>query len=194
MHGIIFGELKKLVDKTLGGNAWRQLLHDAGLDTKIYMPIGEYPDADAAAIIAAAAARTGKPVRVVMEEFGEFVAPDLIALFRHMVTPEWRTLELLENTEDTIHRVVRLRNPGAHPPRLKTERSGEEVVITYMSARQMCGVAVGIVRGLARYYGETVVIQEPSCMLEGSSECTIRVRRIRSSGSAHSSSRIRIKR
>jgi hypothetical protein len=188
MHGIIFGELKKLVDRTLGGNTWRQLLQDAGLDTKIYMPIGEYPDADAAAIISAAATRTGKPTRLILEEFGEFVAPDLVSLFRHMVPPEWRTLELLENTEDTIHRVVRLRNPSARPPRLKTERLGEEVVITYASARRMCGVAVGIVRGLARYYGETVEIHELACMLEDAPECMIRVRR-----TAGSSSRIRIK-
>jgi hypothetical protein len=188
MHGIIFGELKKLVDKTLGGNTWRELLRDAGLDTKIYMPIGEYPDTDAIAIISAASARTGKPVRAILEEFGEFVAPDLVALFRHMVPPEWRTLELLENTEDTIHRVVRLRNPSAHPPRLRTERIGEEVVITYSSGRKLCGIAVGIVRGLARYYGETVEVRELTCMLDTATECTIRVRRTEGS-----SSRIRIK-
>ena len=44
MHGIIFGELKKLVDTRLGGDTWRELLKDAGLAAKVYMPVTEYPD------------------------------------------------------------------------------------------------------------------------------------------------------
>jgi predicted hydrocarbon binding protein len=178
MHGIIFGELKRLVDAKLGGDSWRRLIHSAGLGSKVYMPIGEYPDADAVAIVSAIAKTTGKGIKPVLEEFGEFIAPNLIALYRHMVKPEWRTLDLLENTEATIHRVVRLRNPGAHPPQLKTVRSGDEVVITYSSQRRMCGIAIGIVRGLARHYNENVAIDELSCMLQAAASCQIRVRRI----------------
>ena len=177
MHGIIFGELKKLVDTKLGGDTWRELFKDTGLGPKVYMPVTEYPDAEAVALIEAIARRTGKEPRTIMEELGEFIAPDLLALYRHMVKPEWRTLELLENTEETIHRVVRLRNPGARPPELRTDREGDEVLITYRSARRMCGVAVGIVRGLALHYGETIEIKELSCMLDGSSACRILVKR-----------------
>lgn len=177
MHGIIFGELKKLIDTSLGGDSWRELLKEAGLGSKVYMPVTEYPDQEAVAIVGAIAARTGKEPRVIFEEFGEFIAPDLLALYRHMVKPDWRTLELLENTEETIHRVVRLRNPGARPPELRTDREGEEVLITYSSARRMCGVAVGIIRGLARHYGETIDIKELSCMHHGASACRILVTR-----------------
>lgn len=177
MHGIIFGELKKLVDSRLGGDTWRELLKDAGLATKVYMPVTEYPDEEAVRIVGALAERTGKSPRELFVEFGEFIAPDLLALYRHMVKPEWRTLELLENTEDTIHRVVRIRNPGARPPQLKCTRDGEEVLITYTSARRMCGVAIGIARGLARHYQESIEIQELSCMLLGAAACRILVRR-----------------
>jgi hypothetical protein len=177
MHGIIFGELKKLVDSRLGGDSWRELLKDAGLGARVYMPVTEYPDEDAVALIKAIAKRTGTEERAVLEMFGEFIAPDLLALYRHMVKPDWRTLELLENTEETIHRVVRLRNPGARPPELRTDREGDEVLITYSSARRMCGVAVGIVRGLAKHYEERIEIRELSCMLEGASACRLLVKR-----------------
>lgn len=177
MHGIIFGEMKKLVDKELGGDSWRELLKDAGLGAKVYMPVTEYPDEEAMALVNAIAKRTGMEQRAVLELFGEFIAPDLLSLYRHMVKPDWRTLELLQNTEETIHRVVRLRNPGARPPELRTDREGEEVLITYSSARRMCGVAVGIVRGLAAHYGETIEIKELSCMLEGAGACRLLVRR-----------------
>ena len=177
MHGIIFGELKKLVDTKVGGDTWRELLKNAGLGAKVYMPITEYPDQEAMALLGALATRTGQEPRAILEQFGEFIAPDLLALYRHMVKPEWRTLDLLENTEETIHRVVRLRNPGARPPELRTDREGDEVLITYSSARRMCGVAVGIVRGLAHHYAETIEIKELSCMHEGASACRILVKR-----------------
>jgi hypothetical protein len=178
MHGIIFGELKKLVDVRLGGDTWRGLLKESGLEAKVYMPVTEYPDDDAVRIIGALSRHTGKSTREVFEEFGEFIAPDLMALYRHMIKPEWRTLELLENTENTIHRVVRIRNPGARPPELKCTRDGDEVLITYTSARRMCGVAVGIVRGLARHYDENITIQELSCMSSGAAACRILVQRV----------------
>jgi hypothetical protein len=180
MHGIIFGELKKLVDTRVGGDTWRIILKEAGLAAKVYMPVTEYPDEDAVHIVEALSKFSGRSVRDLFEEFGEFIAPDLLALYRHMVKPEWRTLELLENTENTIHRVVRIRNPGARPPELKCVRDGDEVLITYGSARRMCGVAVGIVRGLARYYDESIQIDELSCMSGGAAVCRILVRRVAS--------------
>jgi predicted hydrocarbon binding protein len=176
MHGIIFGELKGWADAKLGGDSWRKVLEEAGLGSKLYMPVGEYPDGEATQIIGAIARRTGKDVKVAFEEFGEFIAPHLIALYQHMVNPKWRTLELLENTECTMHRVVRSRNPGARPPQLETKRQGKEVLITYSSHRKMCGVAIGIVRGIAHHYRENVQIRELACMAAGATECRILVR------------------
>jgi predicted hydrocarbon binding protein len=42
----------------------------------------------------------------------------------------------------------------------------------------MCGVAKGIIRGLGRHYGERLVLEEPTCMLKGGSECQIVVKRL----------------
>jgi hypothetical protein len=178
MHGIIFAELKRLVDTAMGGDTWREVLKDSGVSTNVYMPVAEYPDEDASRIVESLSKLSGRSVRSIHEELGEFIAPDLLALYRHMVEPEWRTLELLENTENTIHRVVRMRNPGARPPELKCVRDGDEVLITYSSARRMCGVAVGIVRGLALHYDECLVISELSCMTNGAAACRILVRRV----------------
>lgn len=91
--------------------------------------------------------------------------------------PEWRTLDFLEQTEDTIHRVVRFRNPGAMPPELAVKRTGDhEVVILYTSQRKMCSVAKGIIRGVAKHYGDPIEIDESHCMLKGHPQCTIEVR------------------
>ena len=98
-------------------------------------------------------------------------------MFRMSIKPDWRTLDLIPHTEQTIHKVVRLKNPGASPPKLVSKHtSPEEVVITYTSERKLCAVAKGIVRGVAKYYKEKVEIAESTCMLTGSPRCTIAVR------------------
>jgi hypothetical protein len=44
----------------------------------------------------------------------------------------------------------------------------------------MCGIAVGIVRGLAVHYQEKIAIHELSCMAGGAAVCRILVRRVAS--------------
>lgn len=179
MHGLIFAELKKFSDERLGPDAWEELLEKAGLGGRIFLTIQSYADADAVAIIKAACLKTGIGLDALLQHFGEFIAPDLLRAYAHLIDREWRTLDVLENTEQTIHRVVRLRNPGATPPELRTERAGpDQVVVVYGSPRRMCGIAKGIVRGLARHFGETVAIDEPACMHRGAPACRISVRRL----------------
>jgi len=114
------------------------LLRNAGLASKTYLPVQEYPDAEIVAIIGAASSITGLSVSAVLEDFGEFIAPALIKMFGHLLWAEWKTIDVVENTEGTVHSVVRVKNPGAQPPKLKTRRNGpDEVVLVYTSPRQM---------------------------------------------------------
>jgi len=177
MHGIIFAELRKYVQARHGDDTWKALLQRAGLGRTLYLSVGEYPDAEVVAIVGAASEATGVPAGEILEDFGHFIAPDLMGMYRSLVRPEWRTLEFLENTEETIHRVVRMKDAAARPPEIHCERVSEnEVVIRYTSGRRMCAVARGIARGVADHYGERAEIAEPSCMLRGDPACLIHVR------------------
>ena len=177
MHGVIFSELRKYVENRHGEEAWKGLLRTAGLGKRIYLPIRAYPDEEAAALVSAASAATGVPARDILEDFGVFIAPDLLEMYRSLVRPEWRTLDFLEKTEDTIHRVVRLNDAAARPPEIRCERTaGDQAVVRYASARGMCGVAIGIMRGVAAHYGERVEIVEHRCMHRGDPECEIAIR------------------
>ena len=176
MHGLIFAELKKYVTTKLGPTAWDALLHEANLTKRFYLTGESYPDAEAVALVTAASRITKQPANAILENFGEFIAPDLIEIYRSFIKPKWKTLDLIEHTEATIHKTVRLRDPGAAPPRLKTRRvSSREVEILYTSERKMCGVAKGIARGIAKHYGEQVEVTESTCMHHGAKQCTISV-------------------
>lgn len=176
MHGVIFSELKKFVQDRHGNQAWKELAQRAELSTEFYVPLKTYPDEDASNLVAAAADLTGKPASELLEEFGEFIAPNLLGMYRSLIRPEWKTLDLIEHTEETIHRVVRARKPGADPPKLDCERTApDRIDIVYTSERRMCGVAKGIVKGIASHYDEEVAITESDCMLNGAQQCRMSV-------------------
>jgi predicted hydrocarbon binding protein len=177
MNGVIFEGLKKFVETRLSSYAWPTLLMEAGIGTKQYLPMESYPDEEMIGIVTAAARTTDKPVATILEDFGEFIAPDLMKLYGGISAPGWRTLDLLEHVEKTVHRVVRARNPDAAPPVIRSARTTtNEVTVRYESRRRMCAMARGLVHGVARYFGEEVEIAEPACMLKGHSACTLLVR------------------
>lgn len=176
MHGIIFAEFRQFAEARLGPKAWAELVDQAGLADRVFLVAQQFPDVEFQALLAAAARRLKLPVAVVLEDFGEFIAPDLIKMHAHSLPAEWRTVDLLEHTEEAIHQVVREGNSVAFPPRLQCTRHGEHAVtIRYASRRKLCALAKGIVRGVAAHYGEGVRISESTCMLQGAECCTITV-------------------
>jgi predicted hydrocarbon binding protein len=178
MHGLIFVQLKKYASTRLGPEAWEELLHKAALKGRMYLPVQQYPDDELLALVRGISLRTGGDADGVFQDLGGFMAPELMRMYGSLLDRSWTTLDVLEHTENTIHRVVRARNPGARPPELRAERvAPNEVVVRYTSARRLCGIAKGIVRGLARHFAQTVTLEEPACMLRGDAECVLRVRR-----------------
>ncbi len=176
MHGMIFAELKKYASNALGPSGWNDVLREANVEGRIFLPVQEYPDREAVSIVAAAASLTGSTVPGLLEDFGRFIVPDLLGLYGFLVPADWDLFDFLENTEDTIHRVVRARNPEARPPQLVARRLGpQDVEITYVSLRRLCALARGIVRGAADHYGTSVHVTESACMLRGAPHCKIRV-------------------
>jgi|SRR4051812_3701318 hypothetical protein len=178
MHPVIHLALKKYAEQRFGPAAWDQALRDAGLGTALpYVRVGQYSDEELAAIVAALAATRQLAVARVLEEFGVATAPDLIAMYPRLIRPEWRSLDLICNTEMAIHTIVRERNPGANPAYIRCERrTPTSAQVIYHSPRRLCAFASGIVRGVARHYGEVLSIDEPTCMLRGDEKCILDIR------------------
>jgi len=171
-------ELQKFVESKLGAQGWATLLARANLASEVYTPLATYPDEQLVALVSEAEALSGLPAKTLLEAFGEFLVPTYLSVYGKLLKPDWRTLEVLEHTEETIHRVVRMRHEGASPPRLRTERTGpNEVVMTYDSPRRLCAVARGIARGVAKKFQEGLTIDDRRCMHRGDPQCVIAFRR-----------------
>lgn len=181
MHGIVMNQFRRYVLDRLGWNAWAQLIEatDVPFSTEP-LPLGKiYPDAHLIALVMAAHQQTGQPVPVLLEDFGRFITPALLRIYDVLLRPEWRTLDIIEHTEEVIHTVVRQRNPGADPPALEAKRLGpDRVGLRYTSARKLCALAIGIAHGLADHFGEQVEVTQTACMHEGDDHCYLRIERV----------------
>ena len=177
MHGMILTGLNKFVAARYGADVWMRAVAEAGFAGVTFVPTTDYPDADATAVLAAAARHAGRDPEALLQDFGEFLAGELIALYRSIIPAAWKTLDVIANAEATIHRIVRLRNPEAKPPRLNCRRvSGDEVSVIYRSERRLCSLAKGLCRGIAAYFRESVAVSESACMLKGAPECVLSIR------------------
>lgn len=177
MNGVIFVELGKFAQSRLGEESWREIVRLAGVPSRVYYRVADYPDDEAFALLSALASALNEPPGDVLEELGEFIAPDLLRMARYWIRPDWKTVDLIANTEATIHETLRAEGSRTDPPRLHCERTApDEVIVTYDSARRMCRLARGIVKGVAKHYAEQASILEPSCMLKGDAACRLVVK------------------
>lgn len=183
MHGFILSEIRGYVTAKLGAESWKVLLKEAGLAGKEYVNYREYPDEEVVALVATASRITGLEVAAILEDFGVYLAADLMRIYRPLVKPEWNLLDFLEHVEATIHGVVRSRNRQARPPGLRAIREApDRVVVIYSSGRRLCALAVGIVQGLSAHYHEPIAVDHEPCQQRGAPACHIGVRVLPGSG------------
>ena len=180
MHGLIFFYLQKFAAVTAAGStSWDKVRSSVATSGNKYLPSGTYPDSDAVAFVTAIADSSGRPLPSILEDFGQYLAPHLIKVAATHVDPAWRTLDLIEHTESIIHTMIRATTPGASPPALETARqSPDELHLVYSSVRRLCPLVTGMIRGIAAHYGETVTIEEPSCLLRGDSFCSFVIQHV----------------
>ena len=177
MHGIILHELKKYVEATRGGDGWKSLLEKSGAPRHLFLPTRIYPDGEFSALIAAASDMTGTPVPALLADLGRSLVPGLFESYRSLIDPAWKTLDLLESTQTSIHVAVSVWNRDAAPPALSCSRPDRDtVIIEYDSPRKLCHLAKGIIQGIADHYGEQIRLDEQSCMHMGNPACVIEIR------------------
>lgn len=177
MHGIIFNQLRTYAQARIGEQGWETIVKEAKLPSRIYLAFQSYSDEEVVALVHAASRVTGRSVRFLLEDFGEFIVPGLMKIYRGVIQPGWGILEVVENVE-RIHEKVR-KESHAQPSRLDCHRVDASTVrVVYASPRKMCGMGIGLVRGLALALGQRVDVKEKQCMHDGARHCEFIVRRV----------------
>jgi hypothetical protein len=156
MHGSIFALLKRFVENTYDYSTWMKLLQATGLEGAAYEMHQMYPTKELFALVNKASEEKGIPYYTMMENFGEFLAPDLLMIYNKYVDPNWRTYDMLLHTEKSMHSAVKKLDDRTNPPMLLVTKKGNtQLIVDYHSKRRMSGVAVGIIKGIAKHYNES---------------------------------------
>ncbi|MCC9134976.1 heme NO-binding domain-containing protein [Pontibacter silvestris] len=167
MHGFIFLQFKKFIQQEKGLQAWHSLIQNSNVSRGQFAATEIYPDEDLKALVNTAATTWNIPVSTLLEQLGSFLVPDLIDIYQLYINPTWRTLDLVEQTENSMHRAVRVSAPEATPPVLHVTRiNATKLIIDYHSQRRMAQLAIGIIKGVSTYYNEadkiSILMQEYS--------------------------------
>lgn len=155
IHGSIFLLLSRFIADRYGPETWTTLLDNAGLKKHAYELHESYPLFEIESIILQASRLTGIAESDLKENFGQHMAADLMKMYLHYLSPEWKTFDILVNTEIVMHKAVRKQEHKANPPILNISRVHDKLlIIDYYSERKMGSLAVGIIKGIAAYFNE----------------------------------------
>ncbi|WP_158089528.1 heme NO-binding domain-containing protein [Magnetofaba australis] len=163
MHGIIFLALEEFIEEIFPEVNWEELEMSAGC-VEAFSPDRFFDDALFDAMLDALCKLENASRDDLLEQFGEFLVPGLMEMASAMgvIKPEWRSMDVLENVKAIIHGSIRQQFPDFVPPDIRTLRlKHSEVAIAYISARRLCPLVRGVVRGLASHFVERLKIWEP---------------------------------
>jgi hypothetical protein len=176
MQGVIYDELEKFVLARIGLDGLTRIRNLTGRGDQGYDFAAVYPDDELSVMVRGLVEATGRSPEELVEEFGAAMVPGLLEIYGFLINPRWSFMDFLLNTEEVIHRGVKLNTPSARPPQLEATRNGpESITIRYHSKRGLCPLAKGIIRGAATHYQVEIAISEARCMLRGDPECLITV-------------------
>ncbi|AKQ45395.1 hypothetical protein TH63_06685 [Rufibacter radiotolerans] len=155
MHGFIVLELEKFIMTQYGFTAWNAISKQANA-AEISIDANQvYPDAMVFSLVNEAVAYTQTEPDTFLEKFGIALVPNLLKVYKAYIDPAWKTLDILEYTESTMHHTVRTNNPNVTPPVLEiTRRSAKTMEIIYRSKRNIPQLGLGIIKGIAAHFGE----------------------------------------
>lgn len=177
MHGLIFMTWEKYLAERLGFPFLHSYREHIG-ESLSAIPLANrlYDDATLLAGVAAASQLSRLPVEILLREYGRyFIINGLTGhLCSYILSNVFSGRDLLLTMRDA-HARLRRTLEGMQPPLFEyVSADPNEVTLLYDSPRQLCTVLLGAIEGAAQRYGETVQIEEQSCMKQGAATCRIK--------------------
>jgi hypothetical protein len=157
MKGIVFTEFLVLVENEFGLEVVQQIIDECELDTEgIYTSVGTYSHKDMFKMVGKLSEIKGIPVPELLVVFGEYFFTTLKDKYPVFVEKP-NLFNFLNSIDEYIHPEVLKLYPDAELPRFDTEiKSNNEMILSYMSSRKLSDLAIGLIKGAAKYFKEDV--------------------------------------
>lgn len=178
MKGVIFNVVQEVVEEAFGADFWDDVVDLAGVDGS-YTSLGSYDDADLIAIVGAIAELARVSRNDVLVLAGRQGFARLAGRHAELLAglEGWR--DVLDRLDGIIHPEVRKIYPDAEVPSFDanhvTGGGSDVVLLEYASARHLCGLADGLIRGLGDWYEADLQVRHLSCVHRGDDKCHMEV-------------------
>ncbi len=160
MKGVIPQCLAEMVQKKFGEETWHKILEKAELDREtVFLSTADIPDEAVLKVVGVTCEVLGVSLPQAADAFGDYwvneFAPKLYGVFFRNAGS---AREFLLNV-DKVHAAAMANVPGAQPPRFEYEwKDDRHLIIHYHSHRSLIDFAVGIAKGVGKYYKEELKV------------------------------------
>ena len=177
MHGIVHQSLKHYVVDRANEDDWETVRRRAGIATRLYLPIKQYPADEVVDVLSTVATLTEHPEGTLQRDFGRYFAPRLLATFSAHVDSDWDGLDAIVGLEYFFSQLVD-DDDDLREAALTTDRPDPRtVVVTYRSPVGLCPLVEGVVHGVGEHFGTDLAVTAESRVEPHDEECSLTVTR-----------------
>lgn len=180
MYGLVNIAIRDFVLREHGDELWERVRTLAGVPSSTFVGMERYPDSTTYDLVAAASRELDAPVETLLELFGEFWM-EFTAREGYGDALEFAGsgfVDFLANLDD-MHAHIALSFPHLDPPSFELDDGDPDaLVLHYRSDRPgLAPMVVGLIRGLAKRFDETVAVEHVPGGAAGESHDTFTIRR-----------------
>lgn len=177
MQGMIFTNLADMVTDTFGIAEWNTILKTvAPKSDGVYTSGQQYDDAELFALVACIADRNHIEINALIEQFGEYLFPHLFANSPANVTSITSLDAFLDILDGVIHKEVKRLHPDAYLPSFTIlARDQHSTLVRYQSKRHLWVLAIGLLKGAARHFSQSIEVDHELCTHDGEPACNLRI-------------------
>lgn len=170
MKGIIFTEIIRWAEELHSPALVDEVITKSGVPNDgAYTSVGNYPHAEAIALLVAMSEQTKRPVSELARAYGHWLAGRFVKLYPDLVNVYPDAKSLLIGVGDHIHHEVTKLYPEASPPEVKASQDGDRLQLDYQSHRPFSDIAHGLIEGFIDHFGGGHSVQRETVSSDGTS-------------------------
>ena len=156
VKGAIFRCLRELVLKEFGEDVWKKALEKSGLNKDLNVPAtGKIEDEVILSIVQNLSEILNVSLQDLADAFGDYWVNTYSQRVYKVFYDEAEDAKSYILKLDRIHWVMTRNIPDARPPRFDYEwKDDKTLIMKYKSHRNLIDFAVGLLKGVRRYYNE----------------------------------------
>lgn len=164
MKGTIVKCLEELVVSKFGKDKWEKSLADAGLKKNtMFFTISDVEDAQVMKVVGAVCANLGISLTQAADAFGDYWVNTYSQKMYSQFYQKNKTAREFMLEMDNVHVNMTKTMKDAKPPRFTYEwKNDKTLVVNYNSNRGLIDFAVGLTKGVGKYYREQLSVSKLS--------------------------------